>query len=163
MDTPAQRSFHVLPPTKTPLPHKNHGKEQRARICSVYWRPWVLHETWASAEVPHITRLHRRTCQVSHPEVIPGTRVRHKAKMETRSEDVGFRATWKDYVWGNVVSEHAVMLIRSFLTAYEGAEHDAEDRVEQNSKSIVCGHVPLSAKGMHDILQGMLQRDSRKE
>ena len=155
----------VLAPTSTPLPSKNHSKEQRARICSVYWRPWVLHHAWASQEVPHITQLNRTWRDVANPEAIwyaiPGKRRRCKSTTATRCELVGFRGAWKSYVRGNIVSESAALLIRNFLTAciaYTGQE-DEDDAEKTDSKAFICSQMPLSVNNVHSIIDGMRQKE----
>jgi len=151
----------VVAPTSTPLPSNSQSKEQRARICSVYWRPWVFHEAWASREVPRITELNRICRDVAHPEHVPGKRARCKSTTATRSELVGFRAAWKHYVRGNIVSESAAQLIRNFLTAciaYTGQEED-EDEEKTKDKNFIFSQLPLSVNNVHTIIDGMRQRE----
>ena len=155
----------VVAPTSTPLPSKNQSKEQRARICSVYWRPWVLHRAWASKEVPHITQLNRTWRSVTNPEAVwhavPGKRKRCKSTTATRIELVGYRAAWKDYVRGNIVSESAALLIRNFLTAciaYTGQEDD-EDEAKTKDKQFICSQLPLSVNNVHSIIDDMKQKE----
>ena len=115
----AQRPY-VMAPTASPIPRKNHGKEQRARICSVYWRPWILHSAWATAQVPLIQHLNRLDQEVQVPQWNPGKRNKpgKKAVVSYTSlqwQLVGFRVAWRNYVRGNIVSESAAYLIRNFL------------------------------------------------
>ena len=53
------RRPYVLAPTNTPLPTASQSKEQRARIYSVYLRPWTLNRQWASHAVPWLKNLNR--------------------------------------------------------------------------------------------------------
>ena len=47
----------VPAPTSTPMPDKAGDREGKARLFSLYMRPWVLDRRHASLEVPHITDL----------------------------------------------------------------------------------------------------------
>ena len=40
---------------QTPLPSAKHSKEHRAKLFSIYWRPWTLHRTYATSDVPHLS------------------------------------------------------------------------------------------------------------
>jgi hypothetical protein len=155
----------VLAPTSTPIPNKNQSKEQRARICSVYWRPWVLHRAWASEQVPHIIQLNRTWREVANPEAswhaVPRKRRRCKSTTDTRCEVVGYRAAWKTYVRGNIVSESAALLIRNFLSAciaYTGQEDD-EDEDKTKDKEFICSQLPLSVNNVHTIIDDMRHKE----
>ena len=53
-----QRTRPVVPcPENTPLPSRKHTKEQRAKILSVYLRPWTLVHQESSVDVPHLVDL----------------------------------------------------------------------------------------------------------
>ena len=55
-----RRSRPMTPsPERTPLPHARHSSEQRARIFSVYMRPWALSLLQVSRSVPHLRWLDR--------------------------------------------------------------------------------------------------------
>ena len=47
----------VLCPVQTPLPSAKHNKEHRAKLLSLYWRPWTLHRRYATSDVPHLKDL----------------------------------------------------------------------------------------------------------
>jgi len=47
----------VPQPSGAPMPDKRHTAEERARILSVYLRPWVLCRCDVSTHVPHLTEL----------------------------------------------------------------------------------------------------------
>ena len=47
----------VPQPSGAPMPDKRHTVEERARILSVYLRPWVLSRCDISTHVPHLTEL----------------------------------------------------------------------------------------------------------
>ena len=38
-----------------------------------------------------------------------------------------------------------------------------ENELKDTSQALACGHVPLSVKGVHTILKGMLQSSKNKE
>ena len=44
-------------PQGTPLPKKGMAPEEKARLCSVYMRPWTLINEFATAAVPHLRNL----------------------------------------------------------------------------------------------------------
>ena len=52
----AHRPF-VPQPDSTPMPDRAKNQEERAKLYSVYLRPWTLEHEDASSAVPHITRL----------------------------------------------------------------------------------------------------------
>ena len=162
---------YVLAPTQTPLPRPQDGKEKRARINSVYLRPWVLYGGWASAEVPLISQLHMIATMAEVPRWIPGKRNKAGKKalvpyMCLHYEVVGFRAAWKHYVRGNVVSECAGKLIRHYLTTsctHTHGDDEEEELAEKAGTDIVCAHVPLSVKNVHSIIEGMRTQSKVKE
>ena len=47
----------VVEPKSTPLLRKGQQHQERGRLLNVYFRPWVLQESQASAHVPHIANL----------------------------------------------------------------------------------------------------------
>ena len=102
-------------PMRTPLPHGGMTKQQRARLCNVYMRPWVLHYAWATLEVPHITHLDR--IPVVLEEMPPRrAKLRRKTPDPSKVQHVGHRAAWKHYIRGNVISESSVTLIANLLS-----------------------------------------------
>ena len=53
-----RRKIPMVPsPTGTPMPDKESDPDKKARLYAVYMRPWVLDNTMATPEVPHITDL----------------------------------------------------------------------------------------------------------
>ena len=50
---------YVLKPDATPMPDNAASLEDKAKLYSVYLRPWVLDRAIARAAVPHITDLNR--------------------------------------------------------------------------------------------------------
>ena len=154
----------VLAPTQTPLPGPHDGKEKRARINSVYLRPWVLYDKWTSAEVPLISQLHMIPKMAEVPRWIQGKRNKRKCSEATtkygiKYENVGFRAAWKHYVRGNVVSECAVKLIRNYLTTCSTHKHGDDEEEEEPGdnvrKNINWAHEPLSVQKVQNIIENM--------
>ena len=45
----------VPAPSRSPMPDKQDCKSKKARLFSLYLRPWVLDRRWATQEVPSIT------------------------------------------------------------------------------------------------------------
>ena len=53
-----ERTYPVVPcPENTPLPNRKQSKQQRAKILSVYLRPWTLIAAEATDEKPYIADL----------------------------------------------------------------------------------------------------------
>ena len=52
-----QAVHHIPQPEKTPLPRGGMDPEERAKLFSVYLRPWTLSDVFASAHVPHLKNL----------------------------------------------------------------------------------------------------------
>ena len=130
------RRPYVVAPAGTPLPNASMSSDQRARISSVYWRPWVLHKPWATLEVPHLCDLNRILVPQPVSMEMSGKKLRLREKFWTcYKEDtdlalvygndniVGYRAAWKHYTRGNVVSESAAQLIRNFFAGLQCQYH----------------------------------------
>jgi len=52
-----QAVHHIPQPEKSPLPRGGMDPEERAKLFSVYLRPWTLSDVFASAHVPHLKNL----------------------------------------------------------------------------------------------------------
>ena len=115
----------VPQPSATPLPTATKTETHRARIFSVYLRPWVLVRDDATPHVPHLGDLDLSISDVlagPAPDFIalPLRRIRGKqlAKeyKDARRHNVGelkrcYSSAWKDYCSGHVVSKHAAKVI----------------------------------------------------
>ena len=120
----------VPQPSHTPLPRKSMSCEDKARIFSVYLRPWTLLRNHATPHVPHLQDLdvvltdvlgHRRRLRQKQPAA-QGTPPRRS-----------FALAWEDYRTHHVVSNHAAHLIKSFLLTQmaESAEVEEEEETKQ--------------------------------
>ena len=114
----------VPAPTGTPMPEKEGDANKKARLYSVYLRPWVLDKNIATVEVPHIADLDLTT-ESCCPGQITRRRLRgkqspHKLIQPRRS----FSEAWRNYIRGNVVSRHAQKIIVQLLAAnWENVSH----------------------------------------
>ena len=103
----------VPAPSGTPLPDKERCPERKARLFSVYMRPWVLDPAKACTRghVPHIADLNLVQCAV---------KVQRRVSCK-RSADVqeirSYAQAWSRYVRGKVVSQHAARVITQFMGA----------------------------------------------
>ena len=103
----------VPQPERCPMPSSSRGdKERRAQLLSLYLRPWTLARADVlEPHVPHVLEL----------DVLHGS----PGGERTRS----WRGAWKQYVRGRIVSQHAMTVIRGFLSAdtAQGAREDMDD------------------------------------
>ena len=109
----------VPAPVCTSMPDGYTGSEKRAKLFSVYLRPWVLDARWATqGRVPHITDLNLVHAE---PEAEPGEAVRRRLRGKQESHDAtalrSFDQAWRAYIRGQVVSKHAKQLIVQFMAA----------------------------------------------
>ena len=148
--TPHERPM-VPSPSHTPMPDRSQESEARARLFSVYLRPWVLCHMWAIAAVPHLIHLDRI------PKELAPTRQRLSEKTSLWNKDVrSFRLAWKHYLRGRVVSEYARRIITNAsgaCTAY-GCRDDAEvPQAEDESRSApkILG-MALSLQHVHELV-----------
>jgi len=148
----------VPAPSRSPMPDKQPDADGKAKVFSVYLRPWVLDRRMASKEVPHIADLD--VVPTKDSDVVRTSRRRITGKRaispETRRS---FAASWTWYVRGNVVSRHARKLIIQFMAACcgrsKGRDGDEASGDEQEKKSHVVpdNHLPLER--IHAILDSM--------
>ena len=66
----------VPQPAGAPMPEKRHTNEERARLLSVYLRPWVLLGCDVSTHVPHLTELNT----LRHWDTVTRSSVRKRCK-----------------------------------------------------------------------------------
>jgi hypothetical protein len=127
-----RRQRPVVPcPEHTPLPKRGMKPEEKARILSTYLRPWSLLHEHASAAVPHLRDLNVWT---------PTDRKRVRKKSSSTCDPDGatarsFRRSWRHYIDGNIVSDHAAKIIKNFLLAVfaEGRQQDDSDEENQHA------------------------------
>ena len=148
----------VPAPSGTPMPDKQADGEGKARLFSIYLRPWVLDRRFATQEVPHLADLDlvsRRRLQ--------GKQHMHRAEEPLRS----YAQAWRKYVRGRVVSHHAKRLIVQFMAACCGkskGDRDGLMDVEEEAartKELPGNDLPLAR--VHAILDRMSQQEGTSE
>ena len=96
------------------MPSRTMDHNDRARLLSVYLRPWTLHRELSSFVVRHLADLD----VIMPAEALAQSRRRLSYKSTlTQQAQRGFHAAWRQYIRGRVVSEHARRLIVNFLGA----------------------------------------------
>ena len=116
----------VVPVLRGPMPHRGvKSQEQRARLLSLYLRPWVMQETEATIYVPHIRDLDAVRLHAKGEATYPHPVKRHRLTRRTTPSEVpwatrSYARAWQNYIRGNVVSEYSACLIQSFLTIMSG-------------------------------------------
>ena len=112
----------VPSPAQTPMPDKYVDAEQKAKLYSVYLRPWVLDHCCATlAIVPHITML-------NSPD---RRRLRGKQAVPLEQTRLSYAEAWRAYIRGHVVSRHAQRIIVQFMAACCGKSKKADDEEEK--------------------------------
>ena len=93
------------------MPRAGMNDDEKARLCSVYFRPYTLCTDFAALpHVPHLLQLRL------YPEPVVRRRKRSKGKAAAEETMPSWASSWARYIRGNVVSEHAARLIRRFLS-----------------------------------------------
>ena len=93
-------------PTNTPMPDREPHEEDRARLFSVYMRPWVLDRADASEVVPFIADLDRPLV----PRIIGDVAMTpepKRLKLLSKTCPTGprsYTAAWSSYLRGRIVS-----------------------------------------------------------
>ena len=137
------------------MPRAGMKDEEKARLCSLYWRPWTLCADFSQApHVPHLLQMRL------YPEPIVRHRMRAKSKATAEETMPSWAGSWSRYIRGNVVSEHAAKLIRRFLSltlarsSYDGRESDGD---AESGKENMEGHgadpMKLKLDDLHQILR----------
>ena len=99
------------------MPDRARNQEERAKLYSIYLRPWVLEHDDASSAVPHITELD--LVPASHLCVRTGWSTNDDRPLvfrRVRTKSVGcidrsFVSAWRNYIRGRIVSSHAKRII----------------------------------------------------
>ena len=94
------------------MPRANRAADENAKYCSLFFRPWTLLP--GTLRIPNLALLgmpHGKLVEVYATSGITSI----PDQVQGLSTFVAWDATWDEYVHGNVVSEAAAMLIRSFL------------------------------------------------
>ncbi len=150
----------VPAPSNTPMPGKEGTQEGKARLYSVYLRPWVLDHSIATEEVPHLTNLNVLPSPPATGSI--NMRKRYRCKQPDRqphiSQPRSYAMAWRWYVRGNVVSRHAQKIIVQFMAASCGTSKrhaDGEDNVEVESSPLTLPSNNLALERVHGILDRM--------
>ena len=137
------------------MPEKRHSVEERARILSVYLRPWVLLKCDVSAHVPYLTQLN--TVRLWNQNVRDAVRKRCKTT-PVLLEGCSYRDAWKEYLRGHIVSGHAVKIIGNFLAntcCFSSNTPDEEEPEVSNKNLEKMPALSLSLSALHESLQQM--------
>ena len=137
------------------MPRASMKDEEKAKLCSLYWRPWTLCEDFSQApHVPHLLQMRL------YPELTVQHRVRGKSKATAEETMQSWAGSWSRYIRGNIVSEHAAKLIRRFLSltlarsSYDGQESDDD---AESGKENMEGHgadpMKIKLDDLHQILR----------
>ena len=138
------------------MPRADMHDDEKARLCSVYFRPWTLCTDFeVTPHVPHLLHM------TAYPE--PAVRHRKRAKGKAAPEEAvaSWASSWTRYIHGNVVSEHAARLIRRFLSLTLARRcgdnaHDSDDDAmseKDNMEGNAAEAVKISLDDAHEILR----------
>ena len=149
-----KRNRRMVPaPSHTRLPSKEPTQEGKARLYSLYLRPWVLDPACATEEVPHIGSL----------DLLPNRR-RLRTKLTRDSYFGSYERAWSWYVRGNVVTEHARQIIVQFMAACIGSSGKHDERPEEcaeETNTTALPSVDLALTQVRQILDRMSQDNTR--
>ena len=150
----------VPAPNNTPMPGKEATQEGKARLYSVYLRPWVLDHSIATDEVPHLINLNAlpSLCATGSSNMRQRYRCKQPDRQPNISQPRSYAMSWRWYVRGNVVSRHAQKVIVQFMAASCGtskrrAEHD--ENMEAESSPLALPNNNLALERVHGILDRM--------
>ena len=132
-------------PERCPLPGRRMSKDVRAKLLSVYFRPWTLVRTVATVIVPYLPDLRKSRESLSSD----GTDVSEStAENAARS---GIRKSWKEYM--QHVLPHAKPQLQNFMLAClaEGKTH-AEEEEESGYRRGTSLYCKLSLAEVFDAL-----------
>ena len=158
-----RRDRPVVPcPEHTPLPRRGMSSEERARICSVYMRPWTLDTACESPPVPHLRNLNLcSSTNGARPQ--ERSRLRRKTPAPAAEEHTAirsFRRAWRQYLEGGIVSDHAAKIIKNFLLAVLAEGRHQDDREDKDAQDLEP-EVPLSATSperIHELIRSSAQQ-----
>ena len=149
-----QRPF-VPQPSGTPMPEKRHTVEERARLLSVYLRPWVLLRCHVSTHVPYLTDLN--TKREWNTTMRDSVRKRQKTT-PVLPPHCSWRHSWKEYVRHHIVSHHAAKIIGNFLAGtccYSSHTQDVEEAEPDTKTMDKLPALSMSLPALHETLQKM--------
>ena len=116
-----------------PLPSVNKGSLFNAKYCSLFFRPWTLAK--GDATVPHLSYLGLKKSSLQQELAAPKKigKKRPAAPPAPLQDKIDWGSAWSEYVRGNVVSESAARLIKSFLLNTMAASGGAADEAESEA------------------------------
>ena len=143
------RDRPVVPcPEQTPIPCRGWSKERRAKVFSIYLRPWTLVPDEASVDVPYILDL----------DLNKEAWLKKKQLVTTKQDLDGLkrsmRDAWKEYLYDRVPSAFATQVRNFIKTAFAEnhgrEEDDAEGTRRAKMEAVQC---PLRPQDLNNILQ----------
>ena len=144
-------------PENTPLPSRRISKDARAKLFSIYLRPWTLSKKMATAEVPFLLDLAQTPTGTAQDDATPtgtaqdlaqtptGTAQDHATPTGTAQDDatapsnVHFRTNWKQHL--RKILPHAERGVRNFMLTCLAEGRAADDDEENNrakGPAVVC-------------------------
>lgn len=139
-----KRNRPVVPcPENTPMPNRKQSKHLRAKLFSIYLRPWTLWPEECDCDVPYITDLdltvaqYQSQCQVRDPE-------------EQVTRDI--RAAWKEYLMHRIPAPFTAQVVNFLRAAYaEGLNQDLDVDSGRETKldAVTC---QITSKDIDEIL-----------
>ena len=109
----------VPQPQMTPMPDRERTADGKAKLFSIYLRPWVLHPDDVKPSVPLLKDLN------IVPRELEGANTGRRRLRQKTTDSAGaftvvhrdMAAAWSWYVRGHIVSEHAKKIIVQFMAA----------------------------------------------
>ncbi len=145
------------------MPDQRKYVKKKYSLLSLYMHPWTLVPAWAQTHVPHIANL----------DVVPREHMSPDLSKMIRSAGVAFEGmqedirnhefSWRSYIRGHVVSEHAKRLIVQFLAACCGrsSDHGNDDADDEDAgkKDQVLPDNDMSLQRIHALIDGMSKEE----
>jgi hypothetical protein len=128
---------------QTPLPSKRMSKFTRAKIFSVYLRPWTLSTRYAGIDVPHLVDLHQPIARTEDVRI-------DDAELQQADVAHSLRRTWKGYVAS--VLPHAKRQVQNFMLACVAEGRTNDDEEEDGQKRATTLSCKLSIDDIKEIL-----------
>ena len=157
-----RRRRPIVPaPMNTPVPDKQSTPDAKARLFSVYMRPWVLERRFATKGIaPHLVDLD--LVQDQPTALQPARRLSGKQPSDLAEPSRSYARAWTQYVRGGIVTAHARGIIVQFMAANCGksGSKDLEpddDAAQRRMKDLPENTLPLQR--VHGILDRMSEQD----
>ena len=123
-----RRDRPVVPcPERTPIPARGWSKEHRAKVFSVYLRPWTLIADEACVDIPYILDLDLMQEDWYKQQQLKST------KQDVHGLQRSMRGAWKEYVRERVPSAFATQ-VRNFIKIAFAEFHGRDDEDEDSMK-----------------------------